>query len=250
MVSGMESFRDHFKDYLDCYTVIGGAACEILMRDADLQFRITKDIDMILILEDRYKEFAQIFWEYIKEGGYRCGWRNNEEVHFYRFTEPKQGYPSMIELFSRRPDYHLTTETGIVPIHISDELSSLSAILLNDDFYQFMMEGRKTINGISILDAPYLIPFKMYAWIDLTDKRAIGQHVNEKDLKKHKYDVFRLLEIIPDNVSVKVSGKVADSVRVFMERIRDEALPLSQIGLGIDKSQAIEALNKIYRYEQ
>ena len=27
------SFRDTFKDYTDCYTVIGGTACFILMED-------------------------------------------------------------------------------------------------------------------------------------------------------------------------------------------------------------------------
>lgn len=30
MVSGIESFKEHFKDYTDCYTVIGGAACASL----------------------------------------------------------------------------------------------------------------------------------------------------------------------------------------------------------------------------
>ena len=33
----------------------------------------------------------------------------------------------------------------------------------------------------------YLIPFKMYAWLDLKNKKQNGEHVNEKDLKKHKY---------------------------------------------------------------
>lgn len=86
MVSGMTSFKNHFRDYQDCYTVIGGAACDILMKEADVNFRATKDIDMILIMEDRYREFAAVFWAYIKEGGYRCGWKNRDEVHFYRFT--------------------------------------------------------------------------------------------------------------------------------------------------------------------
>ena len=31
MVEGIESFRERFRDYTDCYTVIGGAACDILM---------------------------------------------------------------------------------------------------------------------------------------------------------------------------------------------------------------------------
>ena len=68
---------------------------------------------------------------------------NEENMHFYRFTEGKFGYPTMIELFSRKPGYHLEIKEGIIPIHIDDDTSSLSAILLNDDFYEFMMSGRK-----------------------------------------------------------------------------------------------------------
>lgn len=116
MVDGIDSFREAFKGYEDCYTVIGGAACDILMAEADNEFRATKDIDMILLLEDRYKEFASVFWEYIKSGKYKCGWKNSEKLHFYRFTEPVLGYPVMIELFSRKPDYHLEVEQGIIPI--------------------------------------------------------------------------------------------------------------------------------------
>ena len=58
----MESFREKFRGFEDCYTVIGGAACDILMSEADLPFRMTKDIDMILILEDKQAEFAKVFW--------------------------------------------------------------------------------------------------------------------------------------------------------------------------------------------
>ena len=67
MVEGIESFREKFRDYTDCYTVIGGAACDILMSEAEIAFRATKDIDMILILEDKKAEFAKAFWEYIRK---------------------------------------------------------------------------------------------------------------------------------------------------------------------------------------
>ena len=106
MVAGLDSFREKFRDFGDCYTVIGGAACDILMSDADMDFRLTKDIDMILILEDRQAEFAKAFWEYILEGGYKCGWKNNDDMHFYRFTKPLEGYPIMIELFMCKITYY------------------------------------------------------------------------------------------------------------------------------------------------
>ena len=70
MISGIESFRDKFKDYTDYYTIIGGAACDILLTEADQTFRATKDIDMILIMEDNFPEFAAVFWEYSELPGY------------------------------------------------------------------------------------------------------------------------------------------------------------------------------------
>ena len=83
-------------------------------------------------------------------------------------------------------------KTGIVPVHIDDDTFSLSAILMDEDFYKFMMTGRRTVDRISILTADHIIQFKIYAWLNLTKKKSLGEHVNSKDLKKQKYDVFRL----------------------------------------------------------
>ena len=264
MVPGLGSFREKFKDYTDYYTIIGGTACDILLSEADLPFRATKDIDMILIMEDNFPEFASIFWEYIplvdkgrvspcqlrvKEGSYKCGWKNEENMHFYRFTEGKFGYPTMIELFSRNPGYHLEIEEGIVPIHVDDDTSSLSAILLNDDFYKFMMAGRRVVDGIGVLGAEHLIPFKMYAWVNLLDRKRAGEHVNEKDLKKHKYDVFRLLQIVTDGTKVESEGLVTESIHRYIEEISavDESeVRLLQMGMPFDRDGGAELLKEIY----
>lgn len=246
MVVGMELFRDKLKGFEDCYTVIGGAACDILMSEVDIDFRLTKDIDMILILEDKKIEFAKTFWEFIKEGEYRCGWKNSDEMHFYRFTEPKSGYPVMIELFSRKPGYHLDVEEGIIPIHIDEDTSSLSAILLNDDFYNFMLEGRKIVDGVSVLAESYIIPFKMYAWLDLKRRKEAGEHVNERDYKKHKNDVFRLLQIVNTDEKVSVGGLVRESVKIFLEEIAKEQIRVEQLGIMITKEEAMVLLKNMY----
>lgn len=246
MVAGMESFIKKFGDYSDCYTIIGGAACDILMSEADMTFRATKDIDIILIMESRFKDFAKVFWEYIIEGGYRFGWKNSEEVHFYRFTEPKEGYPIMIELFSREPEYIKEIPEEIIPIHIDDDISSLSAILLNEDYYNFMLAGRKTVEGASILDAEHIIPFKMYAWLDLKDRKTSGEHVNEKDLKKHKYDVFRLLQIVETDLKIETSGMVKNNIERFKKEIIQEDIPLKQLGLPFEMDEAMRLLESLY----
>lgn len=249
MVAGIESFRKKFRDFSDCYTVIGGASCDILMEEADLDFRATKDIDLILILEDKSEEFVRIFWEYIKEGKYRCGWRNSQNVHFYRFTEPTEGYPVQIELFSRNPGYHLEIPQGIIPVHISDEVLSLSAILLNDEYYEFMQRGRRNIDGIAVLEAEYLIPFKMFAWLDLTRRKDSGEHVNERDLKKHKNDVFRLLQIVDTSKNVHTEGKVKENIIQFIKEMEQQEIRTAQFGLPYGKEEALGFLRELYQIE-
>jgi len=248
MVKGFETFREVFEGYEDCYTIIGGTACDILMSAADLDFRATKDIDMILLIENRFEEFGQVFWDYIKAGGYRCGWKGSDELHFYRFTEPQNvNYPVMIELFSRDPGYQLhTSDMIITPLHISDEISSLSAIMLNEDYYDFMMQGRKVIDGIGVLEAEYLILFKMRAWVDLTYRKKAGEHVNIGDLKKHKNDVFRLFNLIHPEEKIRTSEVLKADVELFLESMPEENINLKNIGLDMELPDVLRILRNIY----
>ncbi len=65
MVFGIESFKEWFADYSDQYAIIGGTACDLLMSEGGLDFRATKDIDMVLIIESLTPAFGARFWEYI-----------------------------------------------------------------------------------------------------------------------------------------------------------------------------------------
>ena len=51
MVTGIESFKEWFKGNESQYAIIGGTACDILMTEEGLDFRATKDIDLVLIIE-------------------------------------------------------------------------------------------------------------------------------------------------------------------------------------------------------
>ena len=48
MVTGIESFKEWFKGNEEQYAIIGGTACDILMSEEGLDFRATKDIDLVL----------------------------------------------------------------------------------------------------------------------------------------------------------------------------------------------------------
>ena len=65
MVREIDSFREWFRGFEEQYAIIGGTACDLLMRDEGLDFRATKDIDLVLIIESVGAAFGERFWEYV-----------------------------------------------------------------------------------------------------------------------------------------------------------------------------------------
>lgn len=62
MVSGLDVWQAHFRDFPDRYVLVGGVACDVLMGEAGLAFRATKDLDVVLLVEVLDAAFAQAFW--------------------------------------------------------------------------------------------------------------------------------------------------------------------------------------------
>ena len=153
MVNGIDKFKEYFHNFPDQYSFIGGVACDLLMSSAGIDFRATKDLDVVLIIEALTAEFVQRFWRFVNDAGYELKEKSNGEKQFYRFTKPSDSaFPYMIELFARKPDTLIIPEdVHLAPIHVSDECSSLSAILLNDDYYNLLLEGRETVDELSML---------------------------------------------------------------------------------------------------
>lgn len=62
MVKGLHIFRDKFRKYADQYALIGGTACDLAMTAAGLEFRATKDLDIVLCIEAVDAAFVDAFW--------------------------------------------------------------------------------------------------------------------------------------------------------------------------------------------
>ena len=88
----------------------------------------------------------------------------------------------MIELFSRM-NFELREQNGITPIHIEEDISSLSAILLDDDYYQALLDGRVEESGYSVLRPEYLILFKAKAYLDLRSRKLHGERIDSFDIR-------------------------------------------------------------------
>ena len=249
MIKGIEIFKDFFKEYKDQYVLIGGAACDIIMEETGSGFRATKDLDIVLIVEALTPEFGKTFWNFINEGRYRNKSRSSGEPQFYRFDKPETpGFPYMIELFSRMP-FEMGRENKIlVPVHIDDEVSSLSAILLNDAYYQMLLDGRTEVEGLIILNPVFIIPFKAKAWLDLTDKRNRGMNVDEKDIRKHKNDIARLAVVLDGNDSILLPEDVREDMDVFLNQYEREPVDLKNLQIkDITNAGIIRRLRDVYQ---
>ena len=51
MVRGLDVFREHFAGHADQFVLIGGTAATLAMEEAGLEFRATKDLDIVLHIE-------------------------------------------------------------------------------------------------------------------------------------------------------------------------------------------------------
>lgn len=232
MVQGVEKFKEYFRDYTGQYTFIGGAACDIILGDLGEDFRATKDLDMVLLIEAVNDEFVNTFIEFVEAGGYEHIDKETGENQFFRFSKPKNlQFPHMIELFSKRPEYLGNLMTQLGPIHISEDVMSLSAILLDEEYYEFLKTGVKVINDVSVLDLTHIILFKMKAWLDLSERKNAREQIDSKDIRKYKNDVFRLVASVDVGTRLAISGQIEKDTRRFLDSVRHEPVDVNNLGI-------------------
>lgn len=249
MVYGLEKFKEYFEDYTNYYVLIGGTACDILMDELGVPFRATKDLDIVLIVEVLDHSFGERFWEFIEDGEYENRESGGEDKQFYRFTKPKKpGYPIMIELFSRKPyNLNLKFQDGLTPIHIDDSILSLSAILLDDGYYDILLNSRMVINGYPIVEIEAIILFKIKAWLDKKERQDRGEQIDSRDIRKHKNDIFRLLVNVLPSSKMEISEGIKEDIRLFVGLINKDRPDLKNLGIrGTSFEDIMDLLVNIY----
>ena len=242
-MDGLDKFREAFAEYSENYVVIGGAACDITMTNTVVRPRATHDIDMIVIVENMTEAFANRFWQFVREAGYRPEKRKQEEgepprYEMYRFLDGKDGYPEMIELLSRHPDVFGEPKGLVIePIPTDEDASSLSAIIMDDDYYHFTI-AHSQLDGIRHANSAALIALKARAYLNLLADKKAGKHVNTKDIKKHRSDVLKNVVIMTED-NIEAPATIVACIKEFVASIRADwttlASPLSKsLGQDVD----------------
>ncbi|MET0963063.1 MAG: hypothetical protein ABWY05_09640 [Noviherbaspirillum sp.] len=206
------------------------------MKEAGLAFRATKDLDVVVHEESLTPAFGLTFWRFIEAGGYEIRQASNTgKPTFYRFQHPtNNSFPMMVELFSRAPDSLRPIEHGqLTPIAFDEAVSSLSAILLDDEYYAFIMAGRREVDGLPWVGEDRLVPLKAVAWLDLSARREQGDQVDAKSIRKHANDVLRLSQLLAPATRIELDEKIAGDMRRFLTAAAvDTSLDPKALGLG------------------
>lgn len=237
MVRGLDKWKQHFAAYTSNYVLIGGAACNLLEEEYAQNPRATKDMDLILVVEVLNADFGKHFWDFIKQGKYTSRQRGENKHEYYRFMNPEDmTYPKQLELFSRKAGLlQLPEDARIEPLHIEDDLSSLSAILMDDDYYNFTIEHSILLDEIHIANIESLICLKAKAYNDLYARKNAGENVDSRDIEKHKKDVFRLAAMMTEDATFELPVTIKADLQQFCSTVADN-LPnadfMKSIGLS------------------
>jgi hypothetical protein len=103
---------------------------------------------------------------------------------------------------------------------MDEQISSLSAILLDRDYYQFVMEGRKNRQGMPTwVGEDRLIPLKAVAWIEMTKRVRQGAIIDSKKINKHLADIVKLSSLLQPNQIIELSEKLRSDLQIFVQAV-------------------------------
>lgn len=215
---------DHFCNYLkgleEHYVIIGGGAASILMDDEGIEFRATKDVDLVILT--RSKELNARLIAYIADGGYKTREASKSEPRYYRFRSPEnKDCPAMIEIFARNEStLELKDGQYIIPVK-EDSAEQLSAILLDDEYFELIKNNLvKSESGIPLINAVANICLKARAHRELFDRRQAGDKTaEEKAIQKHLKDIWRLGATLGGNETVKLTGMPAKDITYAIDKL-------------------------------
>ena len=250
---GLDIFRQWFAAFANQYVLIGGTAASLTMEEAGLPFRATKDLDIVLHVEALTPVFGEAFWRFIDAGGYQIRQSSTGKPIFYRFQKPSdERYPAMVELFARAPDgLQPATGSQLTPIPLDDAVLSLSAILLDESYYEFIMAGRREVEGLPCVGDDRLIPLKAIAWLELSERKQRGAMVDAKDVRKHLNDALRLSQLLAPATRITIGGKIAEDMTRFLALVAvDSAIDPKALQLGnVTVTELVERIAQAYAIE-
>ena len=154
----------------------------------------------------------------------------------------------MIEIFSREPDvFTHTSLSHATKLTVEEEVSSLSALMLDKEYYQFVIEHTKMIDGLKIASDECLVILKIRAYNDLKAKTESGDtDVDSYDIKKHKNDVFRLAQNFSSSDEVACTEYMIKDIRTFVSNLDDDSVDLRSLDIDATKAEILSLISRVF----
>jgi hypothetical protein len=210
---GFDHFCDYFKGLEANFVLIGGGAAAILMDEEGLEFRTTKDVDLVVLT--RSQELAERILAYVKDGGYKTREATEKQPKYYRFQKPdNKDFPPIIEIFARNElGLELGKDQYIIPVK-EEAAEKLSAILLDDEYFDLIQKNLVIIDSkIPVISAIANICLKARAYRELTERQNDGdESVERKAIQKHLKDIWRLAATLTGDETITLPGLPLDDM--------------------------------------
>lgn len=248
---GFDHFYHAFSNFKDQYVIIGGGAASIFMEDQLLNFRATKDVDLVILIQS--KEFNKEIIDYVKNGQYQEQGATANQPKYYRFTKPKESnYPKVIEIFARNElGLELLEGQHIIPIQ-NESAEYLSAILLDDDYFNLIRTNiTESRSGIPIINSVANICLKAGAYSDLLKRSENSDiKVDKADIQKHLKDIWRLSMTLTGKEVINLDGKPAHDLKISFSKLKtltsQQFKQLMENNPGANREAQLEILMKVF----
>lgn len=90
-------------------------------------------------------------------------------------------------------------------------------------YYQLIREHQEVREGLPTATATALIPLKARAWLDLNERQKQGGKVEDRDILKHRNDVFRIAATLPGEAGPVLPYSIKADLRSFLAQFEPHA---------------------------
>ncbi|MCQ2796783.1 MAG: hypothetical protein MJ213_05780 [Bacilli bacterium] len=229
------------------FTVIGGIAVDFVLKDTPIVPRTTKDIDIVLCTDNLDGDFNKDLVKFLKAGKYKNALINKKKCA-YRFIHPdNEEYPNIVELFAKEDKISKELHHYLGKINIEYDNELLSAILIDEEIYNFIVEHKIIIDSLPVDDCSALIALKTYAYFNNQKLKEEGKITSDHDISKHRSDIIRMLASIGEiPTAIELPNILKKSVKEFEKVLLNSTRVAKDIGIT-NANLTIEKLLEVYR---
>jgi hypothetical protein len=128
---------------------------------------------------------------------------------------------------------------------------------MHDHYYDLIRTHNDHHGGLGVANATSLIPLKAFAWLDLMRRKASGESVDSKKIKKHRNDVFLLAATLPGEPGPLLPPSILTDLSLFLASQSPQSsewpaildfLKLNPVSRGIPATSLIRTIQTYFHF--